>query len=54
LIRRDTCFTDEQSTATHKFFSLAVNPNIEILMHLISRKRNMHTFNNPATLRCRE
>jgi len=50
VIRGDTCFTDEQSATTHKFFSFTVNPNIEILMHLVSQKRNMHTFNNPAAL----
>ena len=53
MICRNPCFANKHSTSTNQPF-VAVDPNIEILLRLIPRERNVHAFDNAAAFRCRE
>jgi len=53
MIDRYACFANKQSTSTNQSF-IAVDPNVEVLLCLVSGKRNMHAFHNAAALGCRE
>ena len=49
MVHDDTSFAYKQSTASDEFF-IPIDPNIEILMRLVSREGNMHAFDNATTL----
>ena len=51
MIGLNTRLTDEQSaTSDEPFFT--VNPNVEILVRLITGKCNVHALNDPPSLGC--
>jgi hypothetical protein len=45
MICCNTCLSHEQTTTSREFL-IAIDPDVEILMRLVSRKRDMHTLNN--------
>ena len=49
MIGLDPRFTDEKPAAPYEFL-VTVDPNIEILAGLISRKSNVHAIDNTASL----
>jgi hypothetical protein len=49
MIRSDARLTDEQPAATHQLF-VAVDPDVEILVCLVARKRHMHALDDAPPL----
>jgi hypothetical protein len=53
MICRYPCFADKQSATPHQLL-IPIHPNVEILMRLIPRERNVHAFHDATPFRCRE
>ncbi len=49
MVGRDTCFTHEQAAPLDKLV-VTIDPDIEILVCLIARERNVHTLDNVPPL----
>ncbi len=49
MIGLNAGLTDEKAAAPYKFL-VAIDPNVEILAGLISRKSNVHAIDNAASL----
>jgi len=54
VVGLDARLTNKKTTTPHEFISLAVNPNVEVLLNTFGRNSDVHALNYPPAFRGRE